>query len=67
MEEWHYSKDHMRQIYDEWKQTMPEWLISESHDLEVVTHYDDWKNDEQARRMKEDIERLLREENAEKK
>ena len=39
-----------------------EWINPESYEVGKDPHYDDWKNDEQGRRMKRDIARLQSEE-----
>ena len=39
-----------------------EWINPESYEVGKDPHYDDWKNDEQGRRMKRDIVRLQSEE-----
>lgn len=62
MEEWHYSKERMQQLYNEWKQAMPEWMDLEPHETKRGPHYDDWENDEQDFRMKRDIALLQSEE-----
>lgn len=63
----HYSTRLMRQMKDEWEKTKRKWIDPESYEEGKDPHYDDWKNDEQGRRMQEEIERLLSEEKAEKK
>ncbi len=64
---WHYLSKLGQQMKDEWEKTKREHVNSESYEEGTGSHYDDWVKDEHYRRMKEDIERLLREENAEKK
>ena len=63
----HYSTRLMQQMKDEWEKAKRKRIDPESYEETNDPHYDKWKNDEQGRRMQEDIERLLREENAEKK
>ena len=67
MKPWHYSTKLMQQMKDEWEKTKRERVNPESYEEGKDPHLADWVNDEHARRMKEDIERLLRDENAEKK
>ena len=62
MKEWHYSKEYMQQLYDEWKQSVPEWTNPESHEMKRAPHNKVWENNEQGRSMKSDIARLQSEE-----
>lgn len=64
----HYSTEYMQHMIDEWeKAKQKERIAIESDEPEKALLLEDWTNNEQLQRLKEDIEQLQREENAGKK
>lgn len=66
MKPWHYPSK-LGQMKDEWEKTKRKHVNPESYEEGTDPHYDNWRDDEKVRRMKEDIERLLKKEKVEKK
>lgn len=67
MEEWHYNTERLQQMKDEWEKAKRERVNHELMRRAKTSRYNDWVDGEQLSRLKEDIERLLGEENVEKK
>lgn len=64
----HYSTEDMQHMIDEWeKAKKKERIAIESDESVIDLLLEGWKNNEQLQRLKEDIKRLQREENAGKK
>ena len=64
----HFSTEYMQHMIDEWeKAKQKERIAIESDESEIDLLLEGWKNNEQFQRLKEDIERLQREENVGKK